>query len=55
MSIELEEILNGTDSNRRFTDFFEFREILGKGAFGVVVSALNLTTEEEVAVKVIFL
>ena len=40
------------DINAKFSDFFLFQSILGFGSFGVVVSALTNSTQEECAVKV---
>lgn len=40
------------DINVKFSDFFQFRSILGYGSFGVVVSATSNSFLEECAVKV---
>jgi len=50
--IELEELLN--DTNYKFSSYYVYRGILGKGAFGVVVHAISKKTLEEMAVKVFF-
>ena len=47
--VELEEALN--DSNFRFSDYFIYRSLLGRGGFGLVVEAIRKTTLETMAVK----
>ena len=42
------------DVHAKFSDFFSFQAILGFGSFGVVVSAIAKSTNEECAVKVKF-
>ena len=37
----------------KFSDFYELKEVLGKGKFGVVYLAIHKHTQEKVAVKVI--
>lgn len=41
------------DYRDKFSDFYSFIRIIGRGAFGTVVHALNKNSGEEVAVKVI--
>ena len=55
MSLELKEqeldaLLN--DADFVFADYYIFRSVLGRGAFGVVVEAVNKSTLETMAVKV---
>lgn len=40
------------DLHAKFSDFFAFQAILGFGSFGVVVSAIAKSNNEECAVKV---
>ena len=42
------------DLHAKFSDFFTFQAILGFGSFGVVVSAIAKSNNEECAVKVFF-
>lgn len=40
------------DINCKFSDYFDFHQILGYGSFGVVVSAISKASHDECAVKV---
>ena len=44
--------LDSDEFSNKFSDYFEFKAILGKGAFGVVISAIKKTDNKEYAVKV---
>ena len=44
--------LNSDEINIKFSDLFEFKGVLGSGAFGIVVSAIDKETNKECAVKV---
>lgn len=46
------EDLDSEDYSKKFSDFFEFKSVLGKGAFGTVISAINKSDKREYAVKV---
>lgn len=46
------EELDSEEFSNKFSDYFEFKAILGKGAFGVVISAIKKTDNREYAVKV---
>ena len=41
---EIFELIEDGDEMRKFSDYFQFIKLLGRGAFGVVVHAQNLTT-----------
>jgi len=45
--------LDSGDTTSKFSDFFIFHAVIGKGAFGVVVSALSRSDNKEYAIKVI--
>eukprot|EP01017_Pseudomicrothorax_dubius_P048837 TRINITY_DN8978_c0_g1_i3.p1 TRINITY_DN8978_c0_g1~~TRINITY_DN8978_c0_g1_i3.p1 ORF type:complete len:357 (+),score=48.53 TRINITY_DN8978_c0_g1_i3:64-1134(+) len=45
--------LDDDESEERFSDWFEMIGLLGQGAYGVVVSAVDNLSKEEVAVKII--
>ncbi|CAK89036.1 unnamed protein product (macronuclear) [Paramecium tetraurelia] len=47
---QLQKLIEG-DEMRKFTDYFSYKATIGQGAFGIVVSAVNLTTQQEVAIK----
>ena len=55
MSEEFEEMFDGGDKRFVFSTSFLLKKILGKGAFGTVVSAIQRSDQKEVAVKVLFL
>jgi serine/threonine protein kinase len=38
----------------KFTDFYEYVGDLGAGSFGFVVSAIDIQTQDKVALKVLF-
>jgi hypothetical protein len=40
------------DTNFRFSDYYHYCSLLGKGAFGLVVEAVSKSTLENMAVKV---
>ena len=46
------EDLDSEDYDTKFSDYFEYKSVVGKGAFGVVVSAISKADEKEYAVKV---
>ncbi|CAD8171668.1 unnamed protein product [Paramecium octaurelia] len=52
MEDQLKKLIEG-DEMRKFTDYFQYKETIGQGAFGIVVRAVNLTTQQEVAIKII--
>ena len=43
----------GDGSETPFTDLFEFRKSIGAGGFGFVIAALDKSTGEEVALKML--
>lgn len=43
MEDQLKKIIEG-DEMRKFSDYFQYKETVGQGAFGIVVRAVNLTT-----------
>jgi serine/threonine protein kinase len=45
-------ILQDVEREYKFSDFYEYIEMLGCGGFGFVVSAIDLRTREKVALKV---
>lgn len=47
-----EEDLDSDDYNTKFTDYFKLIKLLGRGAFGFVVSAVLLEDKKVYAVKV---
>ena len=47
-----EEDLDSDDYNTKFSDYFKFVKLIGKGAFGFVVSAILLEDKRLYAVKV---
>lgn len=55
MSEEFEEMFDGGDKRNVFSHSFILKKILGKGAFGTVVSAIQRSDQKEVAVKVLFI
>jgi serine/threonine protein kinase len=55
MSEEFEEMFDGGDKRNVFSQSFILQKILGKGAFGTVVSAIQRSDQKEVAVKVLFI
>ena len=44
--------LNSEDYFNKTSDFYEFKEVLGKGAFGTVISAFNTHDKSNYAIKV---
>ncbi|CAD8181692.1 unnamed protein product [Paramecium pentaurelia] len=52
MDDQLQKLIEG-DEMRKFSDYFQYKATIGQGAFGIVVSAVNLTTQQEVAIKII--
>ncbi|CAD8176229.1 unnamed protein product [Paramecium pentaurelia] len=52
MEDQLKKLIEG-DEMRKFSDYFQYKETIGQGAFGIVVKAVNLTTQQEVAIKII--
>ncbi|CAK83623.1 unnamed protein product (macronuclear) [Paramecium tetraurelia] len=52
MEDQLKKLIEG-DEMRKFSDYFQYKETIGQGAFGIVVRAVNLTTQQEVAIKII--
>ena len=50
---ELEDLLN--DRDYKFSNYYVYRSILGKGGFGVVVDAVSKSTLEGMAVKVFYI
>ena len=44
--------LDAGDTTSKFSDFFTFNAVIGKGAFGVVVSAISKSDNKEYAIKV---
>ena len=36
-----------------FSDYYDFKQFLGAGSFGVVVEATDVNTKEQVAVKIV--
>ncbi|CAD8092969.1 unnamed protein product [Paramecium sonneborni] len=52
MDDQFNKIIEG-DEMRKFSDYFQYISTIGQGAFGVVVRAINLTTHQEVAIKII--
>ena len=46
--------LNSEEIMSKLSDLFEYKGVLGTGAFGVVVSAIDKETNKECAVKVNF-
>ncbi len=45
-------ILEDVECQYKFSDFYEYIEMLGCGGFGFVVSAIDNKTREKVALKV---
>lgn len=43
------------DQNVKFSNYYHFQSVIGKGAFAVVVSAIDLATHQLCAVKVPFI
>jgi hypothetical protein len=41
------------DNINKFSDFFDFKEVIGVGSFGVCVHAVQIADMQEYAVKVI--
>lgn len=54
MSEEVEGIFDEGDERVVFSRLFVLQNILGKGAFGTVVSAIQKSNSQEYAVKVFF-
>ena len=62
MEEQLEKVLNGEEldnlevdrEGHLFNDFYDIIEIIGRGAFGVVVSAVEIQTGDDCAIKVSF-
>ncbi|CAD8082600.1 unnamed protein product [Paramecium sonneborni] len=52
MDNQFNKLIEG-DQMRKFSDYFQYITTIGQGAFGVVVKAVNLTTQQEVAIKII--
>lgn len=48
------EELDSEEYDNKFSDYFEYKSVVGKGAFGVVVSAISKADDKEYAVKVTF-
>lgn len=46
------EDLDSEDYGHKFSDYFQYKSVVGKGAFGIVVSATSISEDEEYAVKV---
>jgi len=42
---EIFDLIENGDEMRKFSDYFQLIKLLGRGAFGVVVHARNLTTD----------
>ena len=49
--MDLEDLDSG-EGNFKFSDYFEAKSVIGQGAFGKVVLAVDRDTGEECAVKV---
>ena len=46
------EELDSDDYTTKFSDYFEFKAVIGKGAFGTVISAVSKSDSHEYAIKV---
>jgi len=46
------EELDSEDYTSKFSDYFDFKAIIGKGAFGTVISAVSKSDSREYAIKV---
>jgi hypothetical protein len=40
----MDTIIQSLNEDKKFTDYFEFKEVIGRGAFGTVMRAIDLKT-----------